>query len=84
MVALSASTFKSLCPSFFEKPPKPTPSIPLELTEKRMSRDSDSTSSSNSSSSCSSSGDSSGAQVPNNTVQRKVSEEKKMEVKQNA
>ena len=80
-MALSASTFNSLYPSFFENSPKAVPPVPLGLMEKRMSRDSDSASSSKSSSSSSSSTDSSGAQIPNNTVQRKVSEEKKMEGK---
>ena len=84
IVALSASTFKSLYPSFFEKPSKPVPPIPLELTEKRMSRDSDSASNSSSGTGSSSSGDSSGARVPNNTVQRKVSEEKKKGARQDA
>ncbi|KAH8593846.1 hypothetical protein B0O99DRAFT_688282 [Bisporella sp. PMI_857] len=45
IVALSATAFKPLCPSLFEKPPKPAPAeppIPLELPAKRLSRSSES------------------------------------------
>ncbi|KAG9245839.1 hypothetical protein BJ878DRAFT_540857 [Calycina marina] len=76
-VSLSASTFKHICPSFFEKPPKPSPAstlIPLELHEKRLSKDSAA------STRGSSSGGSTGAQNPNDTVLRKVSNDKSKQV----